>query len=58
MYLNGSDLIDGKATPVDSTYHNNNSSRSLNDSDPLANAGTMSGGITTTQVNNGSKAVH
>ncbi len=57
VYLNGSDLIDGKATPVDNTYHNNNSSRGLNDSDPLANAGTMSGGITTTQVNNGSKAV-
>ncbi len=57
VYLNGSDLIDGKATPVDNTYHNNNSSRGLNDSDPLANGGTMSGGITTTQVNNGSKAV-
>ncbi len=57
VYLNGSDLINGKATPVDNTYHINNSSRGLNDSDPLANAGTMSGGITTTQVNNGSKAV-
>ena len=57
VYLNGSDLIDGKATPVDNTYHNNNSSRGLNDSDPLANAGTLSGGITTAQVNNGSKAV-
>ncbi len=57
VYLNGSDLINGKTTPVDTTYHINNSSRGLNDSDPLANAGTMSGGITTTQVNNGSKAV-
>ena len=55
--LNGSDLINGKTTPIDSTYHANNTSRGLNDTDPLANAGTMSGGITTTQVNNGSKAV-
>ena len=57
VFLNGSDLINGKTTPVDNTYHINNSSRGLNDTDPLANAGTMSGGITTTQVNNGSKAV-
>ena len=57
VFLNGSDLINGKTTPVDNTYHINNSSRGLNDTDPLANAGTMSGGITTTQVNTGSKAV-
>ena len=57
VLLNGSDLINGKTTPVDNTYHINNSSRGLNDTDPLANAGTMSGAITTTQVNNGSKAV-
>ncbi len=57
VYLNGTDLINGKTTPVDNTYHINNSNNGLNDTDPLANAGTMSGGITTTQVNNGSKAV-
>ena len=57
VFLNGSDLINGRTTPVDTTYHINNSSRGLNDTDSLANDGTMSGGITTTQVNNGSKAV-
>ena len=57
VFLNGSDLIDEKPTPVDNTYHINNSNGNLNDTDPLANAGTLSGGITTTQVNSGSKAV-
>ncbi len=57
VFLNGSDLIDEKPTPVDNTYHINNANGNLNDTDPLANAGTLSGGITTTQVNSGSKAV-
>ncbi len=57
VYLNGSDLIDGKPTPVDSTYHIDNSSSGLNDGNALTNPGTMSGGITTTQVKTGSKAV-
>ena len=57
VYLNGSDLIDGKPTPVDSTYHIDNSSRGLKDGNALSNPGTMSGGITTTQVKTGSKAV-
>ena len=57
VYLNGSDLIDGKTTPVDTTYHIDNSSRGLNDGNALSNPGTMSGGITTTQVRSGSKAV-
>ena len=35
VYLNGSDLIDGKPTPVDSTYHIDNSSRGLNDGNAL-----------------------
>ncbi len=57
VYLNGSDLIDGKSTPLDSTYHIDNSNIGLNDSNALTNPGTMSGGITTTQVKTGSKAV-
>ncbi len=57
VFLNGNDLIDEKPTPFDNTYHINNSNGNLNDTDPLANAGTLSGGITTTQVNSGLKAV-
>ena len=48
--LDGVALIDNKVTPIDTTYHINNSNLGLNDSDPLANEGTMSGGITNSQV--------
>ena len=55
--LDGVALIDNKVTPIDTTYHINNSNLGLNDSDPLANEGTMSGGITNSQVNSGTNAV-
>ncbi len=54
-FLDGITAIDGKTTPIDNTYHVNNGG--LKDTNALTDNGSMSGGITTTVVNNGSKAV-
>ena len=54
-YLDGITAIDGKTTPIDNTYHVNNGG--LKDTNALTNNGNMTGGITTSVVNNGSKAV-
>ena len=61
-FLDGGFTIDQKPTPVDPVYPNfgrngNNVAKGITDKDTLADEGTMSGGITTTQVNSGSKAV-
>lgn len=56
--LDGTSLIAGKPTPTDTTYHANNAG--LKDTDPLdpgRAVGTMNGGISTTVVKSGSKAV-
>ena len=55
VFLNGSDLINGRTTPVDTTYPAANGA--LKDQDGIDTVGTMSGGITTTTVNSGAKAV-
>ena len=44
-YLDGSFTIDGKRTPIDTTYPNNGG---LEDGDGIETFGIMSGGITTT----------
>ena len=54
-YLDGSFTIDGKRTPIDTTYPAANGG--LEDGDGIDTFGTMSGGITTTTVNSGAKAV-
>ncbi len=54
-YLDGSFTIDGKRTPVDTTYPAANGA--LEDRDGIDTVGTMSGGVTTTTVNSGAKAV-
>ncbi len=55
VFLDGSDLINGRTTPIDTTYPVANGT--LKDRDGIDTFGTMSGGITTTTVNSGSKAV-
>ena len=62
-FLDGTFTINQKPTPIDPVYPNfgaggsNNVAKGITDQDTLVNEGTMSGGITTTQVNSGSKAV-
>ncbi len=62
-FLDGSFTIDQKLTPIDSVYPNfgengsNNLAKGITDQDTLVDEGTLSGGITTTQVNSGNKAV-
>ena len=61
-FLDGSFTINQKATPIDSVYPNfgvdgSNVAKGITDKDTLVDEGTLSGGITTTQVNSGNKAV-
>ena len=56
-FLDGVFTIDGKKTPIDTTYPPPNAAKGITDQDTLVNEGTMSGGIETVEVNNGSKAV-
>ncbi len=61
-FLDGSFTIDQKPTPIDSVYPNfgvgsSNVAKGITDKDTLVDEGTLSGGITTTQVNSGNKAV-
>ena len=56
-FLDGSFTIDGKSTPIDTTYPADNIAKGITDKDILRNEGTMSGGIETVEVASGSKAV-
>ncbi len=61
-FLDGSFRINQKPTPIDSAYPNfgvngSNVAKGITDKDTLVDEGTLSGGITTTQVNSGNKAV-
>ncbi len=62
-FLDGSFTIDQKPTPIDPVYPNfgvggsSNVAKGITDKDTLVDEGTLSGGITTTQVNSGNKAV-
>ncbi len=56
-FLDGSFTIDGKSTPLDTTYPAPNLAKGITDKDILRNEGTMSGGIETVEVASGSKAV-
>ena len=61
-FLDGGFTINQKPTPTDPVYptfgrNGNNVAKGITDKDTLVDEGTMSGGITTTQVNSGSKAV-
>ncbi len=61
-FLDGSFTINQKATPIDTVYPNfgkngSNVAKGITDKDTLVDEGTLSGGITTTQVNSGNKAV-
>ena len=56
-FLDGSFTIDGKSTPLDTTYPAPNLAKGITDKDVLRNEGTMSGGIETGEVASGSKAV-
>ena len=56
-FLDGSFTIDGKSTPLDTTYPAPNLAKGITDKDVLRNEGTMSGGIETVEVASGSKAV-
>ena len=56
-FLDGSFTIDGKSTPLDTTYPAPNLAKGITDKDILRDEGTMSGGIETVEVASGSKAV-
>ena len=56
-FLDGSFTIDGKSTPLDTTYPTPNLAKGITDKDILRDEGTMSGGIETVEVASGSKAV-
>ena len=56
-FLDGSFTIDGKSTPLDTTYPAPNVAKGITDKDILIDEGTLSGGIETVEVASGSKAV-
>ena len=56
-FLDGGFTIDGKLTPLDTTYPAPNLAKGITDKDVLREEGTMSGGIETVEVASGSKAV-